>query len=173
MVRSTIRTALRRALQRVAASLNPEAPVSEVATLRSIVTKPASGPRSTMSLFAVFAALALVLGAVGIYGVVSYSVTQRRPEIGMRMALGAQRQDILRLIVGHGARLALIGVAIGIGGAFALTRLIRTMLFGVSITDPLTFLAVAMVLTTVALAACYIPARRAIRIDPIVALRHE
>jgi ABC-type antimicrobial peptide transport system permease subunit len=126
-----------------------------------------------MSLFAVFAALALVLGAVGIYGVVSYSVTQRRPEIGMRMALGAQRQDILRLIVGHGARLALIGVAIGIGGAFALTRLIRTMLFGVSITDPLTFLAVAMVLTTVALAACYIPARRAIRIDPIVALRHE
>jgi ABC-type antimicrobial peptide transport system permease subunit len=117
--------------------------------------------------------LALVLGAVGIYGVVSYSVTQRRPEIGMRMALGAQRQDILRLIVGQGARLALIGVAIGIGGAFALTGLIRTMLFGVSVTDPLTFLAVAMVLTTVALAACYIPARRAIRVDPIVALRHE
>jgi putative ABC transport system permease protein len=126
-----------------------------------------------MSLYADFAALALVLGAVGIYGVVSYSVTQRRPEIGMRMALGAQRQDILRLIVGQGARLALIGVAIGIGGAFALTRLIRTMLFGVSVTDPLTFLAVAMVLATVALAACYIPARRAIRVDPIVALRHE
>jgi predicted permease len=160
-------------LQHAVATLNSEAPVSEVATLRSIVTKSASGPRSTMSLFAVFAALALVLGAVGIYGVVSYSVTQRRPEIGMRMALGAQRQDILRLIVGQGARLALIGVAIGIGGAFALTGLIRTMLFGVSVTDPLTFLAVAMVLTTVALAACYIPARRAIRVDPIVALRHE
>ncbi|HEV3220014.1 MAG TPA: ABC transporter permease [Candidatus Acidoferrales bacterium] len=161
------------ALQRVVAGLNAEAPVSEVATLQNIVTKSAAGPRSTMALFAVFAALALALGAVGIYGVVSYSVTQRRPEIGMRMALGAQRRDIVRLIVGHGARLALIGVALGIGGAFALTRLIKAMLFGVSATDPMTFIGVSILLIVVALAACYIPARRAMRVDPLIALRHE
>jgi predicted permease len=160
-------------LQRAVASLNAEAPVSEVATLRSIVTQSASGARSTMLLFAVFAALALGLGAVGIYGVVSYSVTQRRPEIGIRMALGAQRRDILRLIVGHGARLALIGIGIGIGGAIALTRLIKAMLFGVSATDLNTFVGVSILLTVVALAACYIPARRAMRVDPLVALRHE
>ncbi|HUK31825.1 MAG TPA: ABC transporter permease [Candidatus Acidoferrum sp.] len=160
-------------LQRVVASLNPEAPVSEVETLRSIVTRSASGARSTMALFVVFAALALALGAVGIYGVISYSVTQRRPEIGMRMALGAQRQDILRLILEDGARLGLIGVALGIVGAFALTRLMRTMLFGVSATDSVTFIGVSILLVGVALAACYIPARRAMRMDPLEALRHE
>jgi predicted permease len=160
-------------LQRVVATLNPEAPVSEVTTLRSIVTKSASGPRSTATLFAIFAALALALGAVGIYGVVSYSATQRSPEIGMRMALGAQWQDIVRLIVGDGARMALVGVAIGIGGAFALTRLMKTMLFGVSATDPITFIGVSILLIFVTLAACYIPARRAMRVDPMVALRNE
>jgi putative ABC transport system permease protein len=160
-------------LQRVVASLNSEAPVSEVATLRSVVTKSASGPRSTVLLFSVFAVLALALGAIGIYGVISYSVTQRRPEIGMRMALGAQSLDIVRLIVGHGARLALIGIAIGIGAAFALTRLLKTLLFGVSVTDPFTFVGVSILLIFVALAACYIPARRAMRVDPMVALRHD
>jgi putative ABC transport system permease protein len=160
-------------LRTVVASLNPDAPVSELAALRTIVTKSASGQRATASLFAVFAALALALGALGIYGVVSYSVRQRRPEIGMRMALGAQWQDVVRLVVGQGARLALVGLAIGIAGALALTRLITTMLFRVTATDPLTFLGVSVLLILVALLACYVPARRAMRVDPMAALRHE
>jgi predicted permease len=160
-------------LQQIVASLNPEAPVSEVATLRSVVTKSASTARSTVSLFAVFAALALTLAAIGIYGVMSYSVTQRRPEIGMRMALGAQWQDIVRLVVGHGARLALIGIAIGIAASFALTRLMKSLLFGVSATDSITFISVSILLILVAITACYIPARRAMRVDPMVALRHD
>jgi putative ABC transport system permease protein len=160
-------------LQQIVAGLNPDAPVSDVTTLRTIVTKSASTARSTVALFAVFAALALTLAAVGIYGVISYSVTQRRPEIGMRMALGAQWQDIVRLIVGHGARLALIGIAIGIAASFALTRLMKTLLFGVSATDPITFVAVSILLLVVTVAACYIPARRAMRVDPMVALRHD
>jgi putative ABC transport system permease protein len=161
------------ALRQIVAGLNPDAPVSDVSTMRSIVTKSASEPRSTVALFAVFAALALTLAAIGIYGVISYSVTQRRPEIGMRMALGAQWQDIVRLIVGHGARLALIGIAIGIAAAYALTRLMKSLLFGVSATDPITFIAVSILLILVAVAACSIPARRAMRVDPMVALRHD
>jgi putative ABC transport system permease protein len=161
------------ALRQIVAGLNPDAPVSDVSTMRSIVTKSASEPRSTVALFAVFAALALTLAAIGIYGVISYSVTQRRPEIGMRMALGAQWQDIVRLIVGHGARLALIGIAIGIAAAYALTRLMKSLLFGVSATDPVTFIAVSILLILVAIAACYIPVRRAMRVDPMVALRHD
>jgi putative ABC transport system permease protein len=160
-------------LQQIVASLNPAAPVSEVSSLQTIVTKSASSARSTVSLFAVFAALALTLAAIGIYGVISYSVTQRRPEIGMRMALGAQWQDIVRLIVGHGARLALTGIAIGIAASFALTRLMKTLLFGVSATDPITFVSVSILLLVVAVAACYIPALRAMRVDPMVALRHD
>jgi len=162
-----------RSLQQIVASLNPEAPVSEVATLNNVFTKSASASRSTVWLFAVFAALALILASIGIYGVISYSVTQRRPEIGMRMALGAQWQDIVRLIVGQGVRLALVGIAIGIATAFALTRLMKSLLFGVSTTDPLTFIAVSILLIVVAVAACYIPARRAMRVDPMVALRHD
>lgn len=160
-------------LQQIVATLTADAPVSDVTTVRSIVTKSASSARSTVALFAVFAALALTLAAIGIYGVISYSVTQRRPEIGMRIALGAQWQDIVRLIVGHGARLALIGIAIGIVVSFGLTRLMKSLLFGVSVTDPLTFISVSILLTLVAVAACYIPARRALRVDPMAALRHD
>jgi putative ABC transport system permease protein len=160
-------------VQQIVASLNPEAPVSAVATLRTLYTKSASTARSTVLLFAVFAALALTLAAIGIYGVIAYSVTQRRPEIGMRMALGAQWADIFRLIVGHGMRLALIGIAIGVAAAFALTRLMKTLLFGVTATDPFTFVGVSILVVLVAVAACYIPARRAMRVDPMVALRHE
>jgi predicted permease len=160
-------------LQQIVATLTPDAPVSDVTTLRNIVTKSASGPRSTVALFAVFAVLALTLAAIGIYGVISYSVTQRRPEIGMRMALGAQWQDIVRLIVGHGARIAPIGIAIGIAASFGLTRLMKTLLFSVSATDPITFVAVSILLLLVAVAACYIPARRAMRVDPMIALRHD
>jgi ABC-type antimicrobial peptide transport system permease subunit len=160
-------------LHQIVTSLTPDAPVSEVITLRTLVSKSASGQRSTVLLFAVFAALALLLGAIGIYGVVSYSVTQRRPEIGMRMTLGAQWKDILRLIIGQGARLAIIGIAIGIGAALALTQLMKTLLFGVSATDPITFIGVSLLLMLVTLAACYVPARRAMRVDPMVALRHD
>ncbi|MFZ0640973.1 MAG: ABC transporter permease [Candidatus Acidiferrales bacterium] len=160
-------------LQRTVAGLNPAAPVSEVQTLRAIVTESTSAPRSTMSLFTIFATLALLLGAVGIYGVVSYSVAQRTSEIGVRMALGAQRRDVMRLVMGHGTRLALVGVAAGIAGAFAATRAMSSLLYGVTATDPLTFIAVAFLLTVVTLAACYIPARRAMRVDPMVALRYE
>ncbi|HEV2420574.1 MAG TPA: ABC transporter permease [Candidatus Acidoferrales bacterium] len=160
-------------LQRTVAALNPEVPVSEVATLRTIVSQSLTAPRSTMSLFAIFAVLALALGAVGIYGVVSYSVAQRTSEIGVRMALGAQRRDVMQLVMRYGVLLALVGVAVGLAGAFAATRAMASLLYGVTATDPLTFLAIALLLTAVTLAACYIPARRAMKVDPIIALRHE
>jgi len=123
------------------------------------------------SIAVALAALALVLACVGIYGVISYLVGQRTHEIGVRMALGAQQNDVLRLIIGHGARMALVGVAVGIVAAMGLTRLMANQLFGVSPHDPITFVGVAGLLIIVAVAACYIPARRAMRVDPIIALR--
>lgn len=129
--------------------------------------------RFLLLLAGVFASAALLLAAVGIYGLVAQSVTRRTQEIGVRMALGAQRSDVLRLIIGESARLAAIGLAIGIGLSFAATQLISSLLFGVKATDPLTFVIVAAVLATVALLASYIPARRAMRLDPVNALRYE
>lgn len=170
---STDQVAYAHQLRAVVAGLNPDVPVSEVRTVRSIVAQSVSAPRSTTTLFAIFAALAFALGAVGVYGVVSYSVAQRTSEIGVRMAMGAQRRDVLQLVMSHGARLALAGVAVGIAAALVATRLISTLLYGVSPTDPATFIVVAALLISVALAACYIPARRATRVDPIAALRHE
>ena len=126
-----------------------------------------------MILLAVFAALALLLASIGIYGVISYIAGQRAHEIGIRMALGAQRSHVLKIVLGQGARLALLGLVIGLAAAAGLTRLMITILYGVSPTDPLTFSAVAIVLTLVALVACYIPARRAVRVDPLVALRYD
>jgi len=132
-----------------------------------------SARRFLLLLVGVFAAAALALAAIGIYGVVAFSVTRRTQEIGIRIAVGAQRTDVLRLVVGEGARLALAGVAIGIAASLAVTRLLSSLLFGVRATDPVTFAAVALLLGAVALLASYIPARRAMRLDPNIALRYE
>jgi putative ABC transport system permease protein len=147
--------------------------VYDVRTMQDIVSGSMSSQRFPMVLLAVFAGLALLLASVGIYGVISYSVTRRTHEIGIRMALGAERKDVLRMVVGQGLRLALTGVAIGIAGALALTRFLVSLLYGVKPTDPLTFIAVSLILVAVALAACYIPARRAAKVDPMAALRYE
>jgi putative ABC transport system permease protein len=160
-------------LKNTVASLNHDVPVSQISPLRSWVAEAMAEPRSTSALFAVFAALALLLGAVGIYGVISYSVAQRTREIGIRMALGARRQEVLLLVVGQGAKLALAGVAIGIAGGLLLTRLMSGLLYGVHASDPLTYGVVAVLLMFVALVACFLPARRAMRVDPMVALRYE
>ena len=142
-------------------------------TMDDVVANSFAARRLSMILLGIFAALALVLSCVGIYSVISYLVGQRTHEIGVRMALGAQRGDVMRLVLGQGARMALIGVAIGIAAALGLTRLMANELFGVSAHDPLTFVTVAILLTLVALLACYLPARRAVRVDPTVALRYE
>ena len=141
--------------------------------MNKIISNSLAARRFSMILLGIFAALALVLSCVGIYGVISCLAGQRTHEIGVRMALGAQRNDVLRLVLGHGAKMALIGVAAGIAASLALTRLMAKLLFGVSAYDPLTFLAVACLLVAVALAAAYIPARRAMRVDPMIALRYE
>ncbi|MGH9731698.1 MAG: ADOP family duplicated permease [Candidatus Acidiferrales bacterium] len=153
--------------------LDKDQPIAEVNSMEQLVAKSVADSRFTMVLLAAFAALALVLACVGIYGVMAYSVSQRTHEIGIRVALGAQRNDVLRLVLGQGTRLALAGVGIGIIAALALTRLMASLLYQVSATDPLTFVAVIALLIAVALAACYIPARRAMRVDPMVALRYE
>ena len=129
--------------------------------------------RFNAGLFGGFAALAMILAAIGIYGVLAYSVNQRTREIGLRMALGAERSDVLRLILRQGMTLAVEGMALGLAGALALTRVLRSLLFGVSATDPFTFVGITLLLTAVAFLACYWPARRAARVDPMEALRYE
>jgi len=153
--------------------VDPLLPVTNVMTLDRLISESVSPRRFSMDLLGIFAVLALLLAAVGIYGVMSYMVGLRTSEIGIRIALGAQQREIWRLIVGTGAGLAFVGVTIGLLGAFALTRLLASLLYGVKATDPFTFIAVPLLLFGVAVLACYLPARRAMRVDPIVALRHE
>src|ERR1017187_758980 len=153
--------------------LDPEQPVADVRSMESLVDQSIAGSRFNAVLLGTFAAIAFVLAAVGIYGVVSYDVSERTHEIGLRMALGAQSRDVLQLVVGHGARLAAFGIAAGLSAAVALTRLMATMLYGVKATDAYTFAAISVLLGGVALAACYLPSRRAMALDPVTALRHE
>src|SRR6266511_2190100 len=162
-------TTLRSELQTV----DKELPLHNVATMEQVVAQQVTDPRFYTLLLGSFSALALILSAAGIYSVISYSVTQRTHEIGIRLALGARAGDVQRLIVGQGMTLALLGVALGLGGAFAATRLLRGLLYDLSATDPLTFVGVALLLALVALLPCWIPARRATKVDPLIALRHE
>lgn len=161
--------AIRQTLQQI----DKDQPMAKIATMDQLVSDSVASSRFTLLLLSAFAGLALVLACIGIYGVMAYSVAQRTHEIGIRLALGAQRRDVLRLVLGQGARLVLIGVGIGLAAALILTRLMTTLLYRVSASDPLTFAAVAILLTFIALLACYIPARRAMKVDPMVALRHE
>jgi putative ABC transport system permease protein len=154
-------------------TLDKNQPVYSIRTLDSVLSQSVAAPRFRTWLLGVFAGLALMLAAVGIYGVISYAVSQRTQEIGIRMALGAQAADVLKLVVKGGMTLALIGVGLGLAGAFALTRLLTTLLFGVTATDAGTFVTVSAGLIVVALFACFIPARRATKVDPLVALRYE
>lgn len=153
--------------------VDSSAVIYDVRPMEEIVARSISTQRLTMLLLSVFSGLALVLSAIGIYGVIAYLTGQRTHEIGVRVVLGASRKDVLRVVLGQGMRMTLIGVAIGIAAAFGLTRLIARMIYGVGATDPLTFVGVAVLLSAVALCACYIPARRATRVDPMVALRYE
>jgi putative ABC transport system permease protein len=154
-------------------ALDPELPVAGVRTADELLTRSVAQPRFRTLLLAVFSAMALVLAAIGIYGVMSYTVARRTHEIGLRMALGAEGRDVLRLVVGQGVRLTLVGVLLGLAGALLLTRVLSGLLFGVSATDPLTLVCVPLLLAFVALLACYVPARRAAKVDPLVALRYE
>jgi ABC-type antimicrobial peptide transport system permease subunit len=153
--------------------INKDVPVTDVETMEQITLESIAQQRMVMALLVSFAGLALGLSTLGIYSVLSYSTAQRTREIGLRVALGAERGSVLRLVVGGGVRLAVLGLAIGIGAALLLTRLMTGLLYGVQPTDPLTFVGVSAVLGASSILACYIPARKATKIDPMVALRYE
>jgi putative ABC transport system permease protein len=165
--------ALQRAVRGVVQSLDRNAPVYTVRTVDEILERSVATPRFNTLLIGLFAVVALILTMVGLYGVMSCAVSENTQQIGIRMALGAQRRDVLRVILGQGMRLTIVGVAVGLGAAFGLTRLMSSLLFGISSTDPWTFTGVAVLLLCVAASACYLPARRAMNVDPMVALRQE
>jgi putative ABC transport system permease protein len=166
-------TSLMAAIRRETQALDPAQPIYNVKSMETVIAESVSDRRFNMILLGVFSGLALLLAIIGIYSVMSYTVTQSTREIGIRMALGAQSRDVLKLVVGHGAALSAIGMGIGLISAFALTRLMSGLLFGVGATDPLTFGLIALLLMIVTILACYLPARRAIRIAPVIALRYE
>jgi predicted permease len=161
------------ALRREIAAVDADLPVYDLRTMNQVIAESVAQRRFTMGLLAIFAFAALGLAALGLYGVLSYAVTQRTREIGVRMALGGRRLDVLRLVVGQGMKMAMIGAGAGLIASLALTRLMKGLLFGVSASDPFTLAAVALLLTLVALVAALVPARRATKVDPMVALRCE
>ncbi|MBO0798696.1 MAG: ABC transporter permease, partial [Blastocatellia bacterium] len=174
VVRTTLQPEdIKNAVQAQVRSIDPDQPALRVATMEELLTKAVELPRFNMLLFGVFALVALLLSVVGIYGLMAYLVIQRTHEIGIRLALGAQKSDVLWLAMSHGMKLIVLGMVIGLAAALALTRLIQNWLFGVSATDPLTFAGIAALLALAALLACYIPARRATKVDPMVALRTD
>jgi putative ABC transport system permease protein len=166
-------SSLAAAMRREIAAVDADLPVYDVRSMNQVIAESVAQRRFTMGLLAIFAFAALCLAALGLYGVISYAVTQRTREIGLRMALGGRRLDVLRLVVGQGMKMAMIGALAGLLASLALTRLMKGLLYGISASDPLTFIAVALLLTLVALAACWIPARRATKVDPMIALRCE
>jgi putative ABC transport system permease protein len=166
-------SALTAEIRSVVAAVDKDQPIFAIATMNKILSDGVAAPRLTLVLLGLFSALAVILAAIGIYGVISYSVAQRTHEIGVRMTLGAQSVDVLRMVLGQGGKIALGGIVIGILAAFGLTQLMSGLLFSVSASDPTTFAAVAGLLVLVAMFACYIPARRAAKVDPMVALRYE
>jgi len=150
-----------------------EAPITRIRPMTEVVEESMASSRFNMILMTIFAGVALMMASIGLYGVISYSVSQRTHEIGIRMALGASRPSVLGLVLRNGMSLALIGVGLGVGAALGLTRLMASLLYGVSPTDPITFIVISLVLTGVALVACFVPANRATRVDPMIALRYE
>ncbi|HKR21772.1 MAG TPA: FtsX-like permease family protein, partial [Pyrinomonadaceae bacterium] len=161
------------AIRREVGQIDRDQPVSEVATMEEVVAESIWQPRLYATLFSVFAGGALILALIGIYGVMAFLVQTRIHEIGVRMALGATARDVFKLIVGRGMKLTIVGIVIGVGGAVALTRLMHSLLFNTSATDPITFIAISVLLSLAAFLACFIPARRAAKVDPLVALRYE
>jgi putative ABC transport system permease protein len=153
--------------------LDKDQPMAKISTMDQLISDSVARSRFTMLLLSIFAGLALTLACIGIYGVIAYSVAQRTHEIGIRLALGAQRRDVLKLILRQGLRLALTGVTIGVFAGLLLTRLMTSLLYGTTPGDPLTFAAVSALLMIVALLACYVPAQRAMKVDPMIALRYE
>jgi putative ABC transport system permease protein len=153
--------------------VDPDLPIFDIKTMADALSESVAQPRFYAILLGSFAAIALVIAALGIYGVISYAVSQRTRELGIRIALGAQRERVVRLVIGQGLTLTLVGIVIGVVGAYALTRLIASLLFGVTSADPLTFTVVAFLFMAVACLASYLPARRAAAVDPIIAMRAE
>ena len=166
-------SAVIKAVRREVRELDPALPLARVRTMDDVVSAAHSRPRFLTLLLTLFSSVALLLAAVGIYGVISYSVAQRTKEFGVRMALGAQRGDVLGIVLGRGMLLTLIGIVLGVSGAIMLTRFLSGLLFGVTPTDPATFVVVSLVLVVVAFLASYLPARRATKVDPMIALRYE
>jgi ABC-type antimicrobial peptide transport system permease subunit len=165
--------ALAAAVRREVSALNRNIPMAAIKTMDETFSEVTAQARHGALLMALFASLALLMSLMGIYGVMSYAVASRTQEIGIRMALGAQQRDVLKLIVGQGLMLAMSGIAIGLIAAFALTRVLKSVLYQVSATDPLTFILISLLLTVAALLACWVPARQAAKVDPMVALRCE